>query len=219
MIRKQKSGQAVFNGLLVLLPLVPYSAVLPEVVNPVVFFILTILILKNGVRKLNPKAVFVIIVMILLCLASTFFSKDKVLSFMGSTGMFSAFAVYLSAGGFSREEMHSGIISIFYGGVLTSLVSIILNISGTVRRLQGTFNYANSSAIFFAVCAVIYFYMYERGTLSINKYLQRIGVLAVITALFLTQSRGGLAVYLLALIYMVIIKPEGREGRIFSILF
>ncbi|MDP4145937.1 MAG: O-antigen ligase family protein [Bacillota bacterium] len=214
---------AIFIALIII-ALIPYNKVLPEVINPVVFIIMSALFLKYLFSKDHRAIVsskqfkvmaIVMITLILLGFISVFLSRDKVLSFLNGFYFLSGIIVFLVVKFLKKQEVDKSIRALFYGGVMCSIASIVKYLFNSDIRLDGLLNYANASALLFAVCIVIfYFEIYK----EYNSYLNRFGVLMLTIALFLTQSRGGVIVYLIALLFGIWLLCSKRRNLIIDIL-
>jgi hypothetical protein len=110
--------------------------------------------------------------------------------------------------------------------MLNAFFSILRYLGNKDSRLDGILNYANSSALYFAVCIVIYIYAfwenktehaYDNKFVIDGEKIKEFGVIIIGTALFLTQSRAAIIIYVLSLIYILIIYNNKKERLIINI--
>lgn len=214
------STEKILYVILIIMGIIPYSKVLPEIINPLIFIVLTILLLKIKNGSFNKKDIF-IVVLLILSLISIFFSNDKVLSLMDSFYLASAFLIYLIVKNLKAKAAVKSIRYVFYGTAISALFGIIRYLTNSDERLDGLLNYANSSALIFAVAIIIYYFSLEdKFSEDFNKmrrYFSRAGLMAIITALYLTQSRGGIIVYLLAIVFGIIFLSVHKKRQIIDI--
>lgn len=184
--------------------IMPYALLTNELILSCIFFIsasaFTYYIIKRSNRiSINNLEIAAIVLIILSAGLSIYKSTDRILSMVDSTYILICIITYVYIK--SNLDLEKYIIkSIILGAGIYSIVSIITNISNPYNRLEGLFNYANSTAIFLALSSILYFFNYE--WLSNEKYGKVFDIINLITisALFATESRGGILIYLFALI-------------------
>ncbi|MCM0647404.1 O-antigen ligase family protein [Clostridium swellfunianum] len=198
-----------------LLPLIPYFKVLPEVINPVAFIFISFFIFKN--RKEADSFDLILSSVLVLGVVSTFLSKDKLISLLNSPYILIFIPVFILARGFSKEQISKANKYIFYGGSIAAFLSIIRFLFNTDSVLDGLFNYANASAIYFGSCALIFFSQELDFESSLEKTASRLGIIALTAALLLTQSRAGLLVYAAAIIITAISKGKVMQNYLINV--
>lgn len=198
--------EKLFFSLLVIIPLIPYSSILTEVINSIVFLLLCVIFILFSIRKsFDYKIDYFSIAIFLLCLISVFISKDRIITYMDSFYLLSGIISYLII---KRSDIDKDkvFLSIFIGSSLCSFLGIIRYLTYSDSRLDGLFNYANSSALLFAIAIVIYYAVLKDIDWKKHekmKYILRINLFFLMCALFLTQSRGGLAIYALGIVLVI----------------
>jgi len=213
-MKKQKAkcrNLTLFYFLLMLVPLIPYSKVLPEIINAIIFIIVVFFLIFKFKDSFRKQEVYLLI-FFLLGLVSVFISRDKIISLLDSFNILILVPIYLIAKNLSTAEKEKSMNYVLYGGILAAFLSIIRYLSYADLRLDGLFNYANTTAIYFAICSVIFFNRKFEG------YIINIGMAITSAALLLTQSRGGLIIYVLALLYMIIMRKQNRQVMVLNII-
>lgn len=214
------SLEKILYALLIIVPIIPYNKVLPEVINPSVFVILAAMffIIKN--KSFEKKDIFMGGLLI-LSFISVFASGDKILSLMDSFYFTAPFIIYFIAKNLRAGLALKSVEYVFYGISISAVCSIIRYSVNSDARLDGLLNYANASALLFAVGIIIYyFYLEHTFSQDFNKwrrYFSRIGLVVTITALYLTQSRGGIIVYFAALTFGIVFISLDRKRQIIDI--
>ncbi|MBL4936327.1 O-antigen ligase family protein [Clostridium sp. YIM B02515] len=199
------------------LPLIPYFKVLSEIINPIIF-ILASLVVVIKFRKRLVKVDLYLGAVLIIGLLSVFISKDKVISLLDSFYILICVPVFIISRKLSKEERAKTTLCIMYGGIITSILSIIRYFTNTDLRLDGLFNYANASALYFGICALIFFSEQHLFKESAKRYFANIGVVFVIAALFLTQSKGGILVYAAAVLFIAFTKKKDRQAFVNNLL-
>lgn len=187
-----------------IIAIMPYAILTNEVILSLVFvtlggtFIYYIKRNRTSLKISNLEFLTIAIIAISV-FCSILKSSDKVLSSINSIYVLICIITYFYISRNVRLEKYIIKAMILAGGIYSTF-SIVVNISNPYNRLEGLFNYANSSAMFLAVCSILYFYNHHWLLQEEYGKLFKVLNLVIISALFATESRGGLLVYLLALI-------------------
>lgn len=219
--RKINLYDKLFLGLLIIIPLIPYNKILTEEINSCTFFILALLFMLYYFNKLaTVKIDYLMILLFILSFVSTIISKDKIISFMDAFYLVSGILAYTIVKSIEIKKEYI-YFSIFIGSLIAASIGIISCFVYSGMRLEGIFNYANASALLFAIAIVIYYSImknYNFGEKEKVKYFSRTGLLILMCSLFLTQSRGGLLVYILGIILTVISTKQDKGQLIIDLV-
>lgn len=209
---KLKDENKAFNIFLLLIPLVPYYKIMPEVINSAIFILISLLCfmrfkslyssnLANEKRKITEflKGETCLGLCFFISLISIFLSEDKVISLMNWPTIPIMLVVYFIAINSKKFDFQEALKYIFYGGVFSTIPSLWIYILEGEQRLNGIFNYANTTALFYGICTLIYFYLTLEKRPIEEGVKERVGAILVLTSLLLTQSRGGILIYFLGL--------------------
>ncbi|MBK1813873.1 O-antigen ligase family protein [Clostridium sp. YIM B02505] len=183
--------------------IMPYSVLTNEVILSLSFVILGgtciyYIIRNQSSFKISNLEFFIVSIIAISVFCSILKSSDKVLSSINSIYVFICIITYFYISRNVSIEKYIIKAMIITGGIYSAL-SIIVNLTNPYNRLEGLFNYANSSAVFLAVCSILYFYNCNWLLQENYGKLFKVVNLIIISALFATESRGGILVYLLAL--------------------
>ncbi|MBU3108889.1 O-antigen ligase family protein [Clostridium gasigenes] len=218
---KKRKGEQKFAfdfGLLLLFIIIPnlsYKLFTNEVICIVSFILVGILgvytFIKYG-SQIKLSEGLIIVALIVCILISSINSSDIWLSLSNSLVIISMILVYITLK--TRNYNENNIVKyILLGGGLYSLLSIIVYIityTPGYTRLDGLIlmNYANGTALFLAICSVVFFSRYELINKNKYSYIYKIVNLIILTCFFATQSRGGFVVYLIALLINIKVNLE-----------
>lgn len=191
--------------LFIIIPNMPYAILTNEVISISTFLLISIIgvlfFRKYGI-KINKIELTIIIGVIVFVLISCIKSSDSWLSISNSYMIISLIISYL----YFKNGRNDDDILIKYmliGGGINSVISLIryiITYDTNYTRLEGILNYSNTEALYLAICSVIFLHKYHDILSYGNKNIYKITNLLVITCLFITQSRGGIIVYIIALI-------------------
>ncbi|MHC1681711.1 MAG: O-antigen ligase family protein [Clostridiaceae bacterium] len=191
--------------MLIIFPLIPYTKVLNE--NICGLFILwigsycTYYFIKNKNKlTINTKELIIIAAVITAICTSVYLSSDKVLSYLNSLPILGYILLYIYL--VNNKEIENSLRkTIILGGFLYSSASIINHIFNIYERNEGLFNYANTTALYLAVCSIVFFTTMEEFKKEENFKLFQLITIVCISVMFSTTSRGGILIYFLALLY------------------
>ena len=105
-MKKQKAkcrNLTLFYFLLMLVPLIPYSKVLPEIINAIIFIIVVFFLIFKFKDSFRKQEVYLLI-FFLLGLVSVFISRDKIISLLDSFNILILVPIYLIAKNLSTAE-------------------------------------------------------------------------------------------------------------------
>lgn len=193
--------------ILVVLPLMPYSILMNEVIVGITFLVVagvTFIIIYRAEKmiKFNIMDYCLIGLLIIILVGSLVISKDKILSFMYSITNIAPIFCYLYIKNTKSNEVDYA-KAIILGGGLSSILAIVVHKWNPYMRLEGLFNYANTSGLFYGICIILF--------IAYNEKLKEEGIYIVyemlaiilVSTLFATESRGAIIVYILAIIAIV----------------
>lgn len=212
---------------LLLFSLIPYKYILPEVINPAAFLVLTVIFLLQPEKGLQKKDRFWVL-LYLLSFTIFFVAKDRVIVGMDSLSTIIIITAFLLGKRIEKTVLGDMLTFVLYGGMLNAVFSILIYVNTHNTRLEGIINYANSSALLFGICIVIYIIrsinektepVGKQTEFAIDrKTLELFGTIVIGCALYLTQSRAGIIVYVLALGWIVFQQRANCRHLLFDIL-
>lgn len=191
--------------ILIGMSIIPYNKVLNEVINGIFALVMSfyfIYYIKKHKENINLSISLMILTafMITSVIISICMSSDKVLSFYNSLNVFGLILIYVYFSNNKDKEIDVK-KAIIIGGFACSILSIICHIFNPYIRLEGMFNYANATSLYLGICSIIYFTSLDK--ISDEKYsrLYKFFIVAIISALFATESRAGIVIYIFAILF------------------